>query len=309
MPSYHISASPFVSISYGYDNVSGVYLSVFDSRLDYSDTQSEEVNQIAADTCVSDEHGVGVNGCYVDLYTGKTSLVGKKVCEETMGVFMIRFGLSQGQVNGCFAGLKSDTSSKSESACLVCSELTAKSCTSCKCSYYCSRECQQKDWPLHKFICTSLPLPVKRSTSSSVYGILLDEDSLKPKFIEVQLKTTSVFENQSVEEVDLVPFLGPNDYGLHQMPRNVVNPSRKMRNTLVFRFRDAFLYDGSKPNKCIQKMTKNRQFHDWRGPIVVLKSAGTNLYVNTSYMDIESSDVADLIDYFLFYGNANYSEQ
>ena len=38
--------------------------------------------------------------------------------------------------------------------CFVCNSPNAvKACGSCKCAFYCSRECQQKDWPSHKKLC------------------------------------------------------------------------------------------------------------------------------------------------------------
>ncbi|XP_033631982.1 uncharacterized protein LOC117293687 [Asterias rubens] len=44
---------------------------------------------------------------------------------------------------------------KSEVNCAVCGkgERIMKVCTRCRCSFYCSRECQIKDWALHKAVC------------------------------------------------------------------------------------------------------------------------------------------------------------
>ena len=38
--------------------------------------------------------------------------------------------------------------------CSVCSKAGTKRCSKCKIQYYCSRECQMKDWKTHKRICT-----------------------------------------------------------------------------------------------------------------------------------------------------------
>ncbi|XP_036151072.1 zinc finger MYND domain-containing protein 10 isoform X2 [Monomorium pharaonis] len=40
--------------------------------------------------------------------------------------------------------------------CLVCQELSKKRCSRCKDAWYCSRECQVKDWENHKNICDTL---------------------------------------------------------------------------------------------------------------------------------------------------------
>ena len=42
-------------------------------------------------------------------------------------------------------------------------------------------------------------------------------------------------------------------------------------NLLIFEFRDDFLNDGSKPNKCIFKITNRKAFHTWMGPLLVTK--------------------------------------
>ena len=52
---------------------------------------------------------------------------------------------------------KAYTPEKQMEACRVCSKMGAgqsiKNCGRCKTAFYCSRECQVKDWPLHKTDC------------------------------------------------------------------------------------------------------------------------------------------------------------
>ena len=42
-------------------------------------------------------------------------------------------------------------------------------------------------------------------------------------------------------------------------------------NCLIFEFRDDFQNDGSKPNKCIFKITNREAGHSWKGPLLVTK--------------------------------------
>ena len=44
-----------------------------------------------------------------------------------------------------------------------------------------------------------------------------------------------------------------------------------MDNILIFEFRDDFLSDGSKLNKCISKMSNGKACHTWMGPLLVTK--------------------------------------
>lgn len=48
---------------------------------------------------------------------------------------------------------KNSSHSINESCCAQCSTPAIKKCSSCEQTYYCSRECQVKDWPIHKPIC------------------------------------------------------------------------------------------------------------------------------------------------------------
>lgn len=48
---------------------------------------------------------------------------------------------------------KNSSNSSNEHRCAQCSTPAIKKCSSCELSYYCSRECQVKNWPIHKTIC------------------------------------------------------------------------------------------------------------------------------------------------------------
>lgn len=62
--------------------------------------------------------------------------------------FMEQFDNSEGRDES-----KNSNNCSSEHRCAQCFMLTIKKCSSCEQSYYCSRECQVKDWPIHKPIC------------------------------------------------------------------------------------------------------------------------------------------------------------
>lgn len=50
------------------------------------------------------------------------------------------------------------------SGCAVCSVETTKYCKRCKCMYYCSEECQKKDWSKHKLVCHLLKMETGKVT-------------------------------------------------------------------------------------------------------------------------------------------------
>ena len=76
-----------------------------------------------------------------------------------------------------------------------------------------------------------------------------------------------------------------------------------MKDTLVFRYRDNFLADGTRTNQVVRKLTKNKAGHDWRGSMLILKFKGLHIEYNPSYQDIRAKDMVDIVDFFLYYGN------
>jgi hypothetical protein len=161
------------------------------------------------------------------------------------------------------------------SKCFFCNAKAEKKCGKCNFVNYCSRDCQVVDWrKTHKFFCESLPFPKRDSYEKSVYGFLLNPTG--------DLKIVKVALDKGGETPVLAPFLDPlgtlksemknfiSPFKNYMLPRKLYE-EKNLDNTLQFNYRDNFLYDGSSPNKCIQKIAGNRNGHDWRGPMLVLK--------------------------------------
>jgi hypothetical protein len=70
-------------------------------------------------------------------------------------------------------------------------------------------------------------------------------------------------------------------------------------------FRDDFLNDGSKQNILVNKVTNGKSGHDWRGPLVFMKTIhmpGHFGSMDPAYIDIELRDVKSIICFFKRYG-------
>jgi hypothetical protein len=83
MTRYKLDGSP-ISVAYGHDQFTEVFLSVYDERLKFNESDSDEVNSLL-DKCYE-----GGNGAYLDLHTGMVGF-GHKVSKATMEVFFRRF--------------------------------------------------------------------------------------------------------------------------------------------------------------------------------------------------------------------------
>lgn len=165
---------------------------------------------------------------------------------------------------------------------------------------YCSKECQRKEYSIHKLVCDALPFPEKIN-ENHVYAFYLPEDSNKIVLVQVE----KVFKEDDDDDnygylPNLKPFLGDDSSGCTFMTVNRVNKSRKMENMLLINYRDNFLNDGSKSNRLVKIMTNGQSTHDWRGPILIMKAEGIQINEFQSYMDVELKDFPDVVDFFLF---------
>ena len=147
MPRFEIKGDP-ISIAYGVCEQisSGVFISVYDRRLETDSNASDEVNQVAFDVGVHDG-----GGSYFDLHTGQTGF-GKKVSKDTMRVYLLRYGVENKRIDELFTWWYGKPIG---STCSVCYKEDTKTCAKCHKMFYCSKECQLKDWPKHKLFCKS----------------------------------------------------------------------------------------------------------------------------------------------------------
>ena len=342
MTRYEIEGSP-ISVAYGTDHVHGVFLSVFDNRLMYDKEASQAVNEVCNNIGVKDgggsyfdlhtgESGFGqkVNEATMRVYLARYGVPDDKikklfakictkcaVCKKLTSsvitcscILQIKeYRCKECQTRDCpeFHKLVSALSNTLDikdkgltaSTCLSCGKYSTATCAKCHCTYYCSKSCQRADWPVHKFICSSLPFPPKVKPES-VYGFYFPETGDKPVLIEIPIEESYDEDDGYYKSIMLSEFL--NDKATSHMQRNNVK-NKLLNDTLEFCYRDSFLTDGSVTNKIIETITNNQNPLNWRGPVVVYKVKGHDLWERYSYIDVELQDFADVIDFYLWYGS------
>ena len=191
--------------------------------------------------------------------------------------------------------------------CTTCESLTSKNCSKCKVVHYCNRSCQANDWAVHKFFCASLPFPsvpkridqnhnIINYDKKAITGILFKQDSIVPELVKIPLDIK--FENMMLPNTE--KYFGASAESHNYMQSNPFTQTN-LKDTLVINFRDNFLHDGSLPNKGVQHLMKGRNDYPWRGPVIVIKMKGHEIFRNI-YEDMNENDFKDVIDYFCWYG-------
>lgn len=172
MVRYTIEQGP-ITVNYGTDTVSNVFLAVTDSRLHYDENATKQVNNVTSQVGIKDG-----GGSYFDIHTGKDGF-GERVDNKTMATFLRRYGVTDEH----FLSVLEDTSTTSR-MCIQCQSPATEACGGCSSVSYCGRECQKAHWKTHKAHCKFL----KQARTSNQSAASQQAES------SVKLSLTEMFE-------------------------------------------------------------------------------------------------------------------
>lgn len=105
---------------------------------------------------------------------------------------------------------------------------------------------------------------------------MLPENATKPCIVIVTGERCWNDEWGKYVEIYSKEFLGSDGIFVHIL-ENELKPNRKFESTncfVVYHLSDSELTDKSMPNQCVQAITGGQVAHNWRGPILVIKSLG-----------------------------------
>lgn len=189
--------------------------------------------------------------------------------------------------------------------CPTCGEPGARQCSGCKGIRYCSIECQQADWPLHKVLCKSFKdfsIDSRPSPNMRRVVAFLPTES-KPKFMWLPVKIEPG-DDGDIETVDTSSF--PPFTTLRIMPIKTNSLlGTDLDYLLQLGYDESFLDSYPWATAAVASATNKRASFRWAGPMFAIcgKGKGFNGISMASVEDMDLRAYADVLAYFIDYDN------
>jgi hypothetical protein len=138
----------------------------------------------------------------------------------------------------------------------VCNKSTIHVCDLCKSAYYCSSTCLWADWPTPTLLCAAFSQfdVLSRPTDEHVRAIFFPVDSTIPRFIWLRCEWRKDV-GRRYQYAKFESLLGSEALLSQISIRYNSVLKRELLDTIYVCHREAFLFDGSGPNKSIASIT------------------------------------------------------
>lgn len=179
-------------------------------------------------------------------------------------------------------------------------------CSRCRSTAYCSIECQQTDWSIHRHVCKSFKKLGNRPGKNFRVAFFFPTDSLSPKpvWIEIQpaiQRPTYGYDNALYDE-----YLknSPSEKqrgtcGIALIRGNLLRGKQPNPNTIELTWRGEFEMDGSPYNDSIDRLGGCAWF-SWKGPMIAMAKKGMD-FDPLYYTDMTLRDFTDVVEYLRWY--------
>ncbi|KAI9642454.1 hypothetical protein NHQ30_009259 [Ciborinia camelliae] len=158
--------------------------------------------------------------------------------------------------------------------CALCEHAAPTRCSACQCTWYCSVDCQKRDWKSHKLVCKTfsdfagiaqLPSSLRRPANKARLSILLPQDSKTPQLIWIM---NDLQYHDRFTSTPLLDLRGEFP-GLLGVGADSDISTKRLGHALWINHRDSHMVDGSKPNQCVYTLTSNSVGQEWRGALAI----------------------------------------
>lgn len=188
---------------------------------------------------------------------------------------------------------------KFRTRCVLCDKPGDKKCGQCNSAGYCSRECQVKDWPLHKFLCKGFAdvADLKRPSTSHVRGILFPAGESHAKFVWVK---QNVSQGKTSVKADVHVGQYTTAYAFADLNRPLEEIKRGSIGHGLIRFSQTTTADSNKNiNKSILFLGEPGRIATWFGNHLILATKkDPECAGNLVLEDVNFRDYRHALDYF-----------
>lgn len=188
--------------------------------------------------------------------------------------------------------------------CIICNDYGARYCSQCRSAAYCSVECQQTDFRLHRLVCESFAIiSKKRPSPNHRLAIHFPAESIfvEPECVWIAITSNApAWDGHERAEVDHYLKEYPDESGhisrtVHLIHGNTLRGGQQ-DHTIELTMRD----DDEGPfNQCLASVGEG-EWPSWRGSMVMMAKKGMD--ENPAfYQDISLVDLRDVVDYLSWF--------
>jgi hypothetical protein len=196
--------------------------------------------------------------------------------------------------------------------CKLCGSPSELRCNGCHEIHYCGQACQKKDWSVHKHLCKTfkdfLDRPAAEADDENFSrAILFHPDEDGPRFIWLK----QIMEYHGYLSPSINHLLANNEEEARSdrfissetayIDKDTIT-GLPLSYCLQLTCRESFYYDGSTPNKAINKVSHRASpyLHDWKGPLIACGYEHSDRD-HTVTVDLVPSDLRYIVNFFNTY--------
>lgn len=192
-----------------------------------------------------------------------------------------------------------------QSRCTICGMPDAKQCGACRSTAYCSKPCQETDWPTHKILCKpwSKFSPASRPSPNHRLGIYAGVSRKQLNLVWIELdpyKVAGKYAYPMIDHLLMVPIeTQKNGRTLRQIRGNSICGRDKNDHVIEMWMQGDYRVDPP-VNEALNAID-GHAWTTWYGPLVVMSKVPVEESDPKTYIDIVLTDFRDFIDYVFYY--------
>ena len=183
-------------------------------------------------------------------------------------------------------------------SCIICNKEGAKFCQECHSASYCSRQCQIRDFPTHKLLCSEFKEYRDKPHEHMKRGIIFHEAENPPQWVWIKSESKDESQHAILEHHLVASSHGPTKVQYISIEHNR-SRKRALQDTLTIIHCDKDVQGALGPNRSIQALGNGATASPWYGPVIVMKKLGLETDPGV-YGDMDLTAYRDVVDSFIY---------